>query len=150
MDPEAEKNAELFAELIEYREAMSALKEFGSGFFVSVERHWPKSGTPYYVAIITESGADPTQGTHENLLEAVRLAVEKARRRMEPPPVVLGAVATGQQGVSNVGAGFTPGVPCVPAPKCNCGEDSPDRTTGPDGNSLPHKTTCPKSVEEGS
>lgn len=137
-------DAEKFADFVEYREAMAALQEFGPGFDITVERKWPELNNAHFVVTIARRGLSPglARGlaavqSDVNLLRAVRVAVGQMRKELAAEEaargqVVPGAVATGQQGPSDMvmpsylaatldealkKAGVTPGVPCVPAPK---------------------------------
>lgn len=83
-------DADLFADILEYREALAALKEFGQGFEVKVARVWTYTDAPVYVARIgawtpsSLSNAATKQwtadGSGRHLLEAVRRAVSAAHK----------------------------------------------------------------------
>lgn len=103
---------DLFAEVLEYREALAALKEFGSGYNVVVERRWAIAGVAQFVVTITKrapmepvahSGTTASwhaHGTDGNLLTAVRAAIQHARMRQKTSEgsIIPGTIATGQQG----------------------------------------------------
>lgn len=88
MDTEEEKNAGLFADVVEYREAIAALAEFGPGFEVLVARRWKLPEPPIYTVHINKLHGDATdypvkdwtsQGSGATLLEAARDAAQHAR-----------------------------------------------------------------------
>lgn len=80
-------DSDLFADLVEYREAFAMLKEFGEGYGVTVQRRWPTGGRPYFV--VTVERPSPINGRllndwrfvwkSESLLEAARRAAKSAR-----------------------------------------------------------------------
>lgn len=89
MDTEEEKNAGLFADVVEYREAIAALAEFGPGFEVLVARRWKLPEPPIYTVHINKLHPDDatdypvkdwtSQGSGATLLEAARDAAQHAR-----------------------------------------------------------------------
>ena len=47
-------DADLFADILEYRDVLAAIKEFGPGYNVAVERRWVLIGEVTYVVTITK------------------------------------------------------------------------------------------------
>lgn len=110
MDPVEEKKADLFADVLEYREALVLLKDYGIGFNVTIDRYWHGDEViPYYKVAITklhpEKGHAPLWSavtSDESFLKAVRYAVRAAELEVaayyEKLRAGPGSVATGQQG----------------------------------------------------
>lgn len=115
MEPDEEKKAGLFADLLEYREAFALLKDFGIGFFISFDRFWHGDDiVPYYKVVISK--ANPVKGdrvlwtatqSDDSFLKAARLCVRAAELESAAYHEKLRAtVEAGPTGPMNVAAGW--------------------------------------------
>lgn len=87
MDPEGEKKADLFADILEYREALALLHQYGIGFCVTIDRYWQGDEIiPYFKVAIAK--LHPEKGKYrlwhagaqgDSFLKAVQYAVKAAK-----------------------------------------------------------------------
>lgn len=99
MDPEAEKQAATFADLVEYREALIMLEEFGPGYNVSFYRYWSSLKWPpaYWVGVSKIRPPEVGLGFDDfskncsgsNFLDAVRTLIQTVRAHIATTEALL-------------------------------------------------------------